>query len=99
MAKPAILAHIKDLHKKKSLQKFIFKKKFYKGVVHQVEEKKVKYRSISISWLKCSVCTLDTAVSCEIQMKVSGKQVFQSFWAYYPLYGYKPKSSKVYFYK
>lgn len=42
-------------------------------------EEKVKYRSISISWLKCSVCTLDTAVSREIQMKVSGKQVFRVF--------------------
>ena len=42
---------------------------------------------------------VDTAVSCEIKMKVSGKQVFLSFWAYYPLYGYKPKNQKVYFYK
>ena len=35
-----------------------------------------------------------------IQMKALGKQVFSEiFWAYYWLYGYKPKSQKVYFYK
>ena len=41
----------------------------------------------------------DTAVSCSIQMKASGKQVFLSFQSYYPLYGYNHKSQKVYFYK
>ena len=40
-----------------------------------------------------------TAVSCEIQMKTSGKQVFLSFRSYYQLYGYNHKSQKVYFYK
>ena len=40
-----------------------------------------------------------TAVSCSIQMKASGKQVFLSFRSYYPLYGYNHKSQKVYFYK
>ena len=40
-----------------------------------------------------------TAVSCRIQMKASGKQVFLSFRSYYPLYGYNHKSQKVYFYK
>ena len=40
-----------------------------------------------------------TAVSCGIQMKASGKQVFLSFRSYCPLYGYNHKSQKVYFYK
>ena len=40
-----------------------------------------------------------TAVSCSIQMKASGKQVFLSFRSYYPLYGYNHKSQKVHFYK
>ena len=33
-----------------------------------------------------------TAVSCMIQMKASE---FLSFWAFYPLYGYKPKTQNV----
>ena len=40
-----------------------------------------------------------TAVSCNTQMKASGKQLFLSFRSYYPLYGYNYKSQKVYFYK
>ena len=38
-----------------------------------------------------------TGGCCKIQMKPSGKHVYPSFWAYYPLYGYKPRSQKVYF--
>ena len=45
----------------------------------------------------CVMC--HTAVSCNTQMKASGKQVFLSFRSYYPLYGYNYKSQKVYFYK